>query len=327
MGAAKQARISKKRAKPTTRTTVMDLRALVDASDDAIIGKTIDGTIMSWNKGAEKIYGYKAEEVLGQTISLLIPPGHPDELPKIMTRLRRGEHIKSFETTRIRKDGQLIDVSVTISPMKRNGMVVGASVVARDVTEQRQTQEALRLSEERFRIALKSAPVVVSSQDLQLRYIWVSTKLLADPEKCIGRTDAEVFGGEDGARLTAIKEEVLRTGIGSHTEVTLTWEGKRRYFDLVVEPARAEGKLLGVLCSAIETTPLKGTIVRLQRALDEVQVLTGLLPICACCKKIRDEHERWQDLEVYLEHHTEAKFSHGICPDCMRKLYPDYHPR
>jgi PAS domain S-box-containing protein len=103
MGAAKQARISKKCARPA-RTTVMYLRALVDASDDAIIGKAIDGTIMSWNKGAEKIYGYKAEEALGQPISLLIPPDHPGELPKIMTRLRRGEHIKSFETTRIRKD-------------------------------------------------------------------------------------------------------------------------------------------------------------------------------------------------------------------------------
>ena len=325
MGPAEQARISKKRAKPA-RTTVMDLRTLVDASDDAIIGKAIDGTIMSWNKGAEKIYGYKAEEVLGQPISLLIPPDHPDELPKIMTRLRRGEHIKSFETTRIRKDGQLIDVSVTISPMKRNGMVVGASVVARDITEQRQAQEALRLSEERFRIALKSAPVVVFSQDLQLRYTWVPTKLIADPDKFLGRTDAEVFGGEDGARLTAIKEEVLRTGIESHTEVTLTWEGELRYFDLVVEPVRAGGQLLGVLCSAVETTSLKGTIVRLQRALDEIQVLRGLLPICASCKKIRDEHDRWQVLETYLQDHTEAKFSHGICPDCMRKLYPDYHP-
>ena len=139
-------------------------------------------------------------------------------------------------------------------------------------------------------------------------------------------TDAEVFGGEDGARLTAIKEVVLRAGIESHNEVTLTWEGNLRYFDLVVEPARAGGKLLGVLCSAVETTSLKGTILRLQRALNEVQVLRGLLPICASCKKIRDEHDRWQVLETYLQDHTEAKFSHGICPDCMRKLYPDYHP-
>jgi PAS domain S-box-containing protein len=302
----------------------MDLRALVDASDDAIIGKTVDGIIISWNQGAEKIYGYKAEEVLGQSISLLIPPGHPDELPEIMKRLHRGEHIKSSETTRIRKDGQLIDVSVTISPMKRGGTVVGACVVARDITEQRQAQEALRLTEERFRVALKNAPVVVFSQDPQLRYTWANSPAPFFREN-LGRTDAEIFPGDEGARLTAIKEEVLRTGIEAHTEVALTVEGKKRYFDLVAEPVLdCGGKALGVLSSAVETTPLKQTIFRLQQALDEVQVLRGLLPICASCKKIKDEHETWQVLEKYLQDHTEAKLSHGICPDCMRKLYPEY---
>jgi PAS domain S-box-containing protein len=129
----------------------LNLRALVDASDDAIIGKTLDGTIVSWNKGAEKIYGYKAEEILGLPISVLIPPGHSNELPEIMMRLRRGDHIGSFETTRIHKDGHLIDVSVTISPVKsKTGIVVGASVVARDITQQKQAQNALRLSEDVF---------------------------------------------------------------------------------------------------------------------------------------------------------------------------------
>src|SRR5215470_6431177 len=98
MNAAKQARVSKQHAKPS-RATALDLRALVDASDDAIIGKTIDGTIVSWNKGAEKTYGYKAEEILGQPISVLIPPGNREELPGIMLRLRRGEHILKYETT------------------------------------------------------------------------------------------------------------------------------------------------------------------------------------------------------------------------------------
>jgi PAS domain S-box-containing protein len=158
------------------QNALLGLRALVNASDDAIIGKTIDGTIISWNKGAEKTYGYKAEEILGKSISVLIPPGHPNEFPEIMMRLQRGEHIKSFETTRIHKDGHIMDVSVTISPVRaKDGKVVGASVVARDITQQRQDQEALRLSEERFRAALKGAPVVVFSQDLGLRYTWMNS--------------------------------------------------------------------------------------------------------------------------------------------------------
>src|SRR6516225_6525635 len=122
MGAAKQVKsdLTTERVDQFTehreaRNILLGHRALVEASDDAIIGKTIDGTIISWNMGAEKIYGYKAEEVLGQPISVLIPPGHPNELPDIMMRLRRGEHIVKFETKRVHKDGHLIDVWVTIS--------------------------------------------------------------------------------------------------------------------------------------------------------------------------------------------------------------------
>jgi PAS domain S-box-containing protein len=305
----------------------LSLRALVDASHDAIIGKTLDGIIVSWNNGADKIYGYKAEEVLGGPITVLIPPSHPNEFPEIMMRLRRGEYIENFETKRIHKDGHVIDVSVTISPVKcKNGTVVGASVVARDITEQKQTQNALRQSEERFRVALKNAPVVVFSQDLQLRYTWINSPYLFPRENFLGRTDAEVFGGEDGARLMAIKEQVLRTERESHTEVTVSVNGVTHYFDLVVEPLLdPSGKLLGLLCSAIETTFLKETIIRLQNALNEVQVLEGLLPICANCKRIRDQRGTWQVLEVFLQAHSEAKFSHGICPDCLRKLYPEQY--
>jgi len=311
------------------RSEELDLRALVEASDDGIIGKTLDGTIVSWNNGAEKIYGYKAEEILGQPISILIPPGHPDELPVIMTRLRRGEAIENFETTRIHKDGHPIDVSVTISPvMGRGGVVVGASVVARDISKQKSAHEALRLSEERFRVALKNAPVVVFSHDLQLRYTWINSPVLAlTHEDYLGRTDAEIFGDEDGARLTAIKEEVLHTEIESHTEVNVTLKGERHYFDLLVGPLRdPTAGLIGLLGSAIDITSLKETIAKLQQALDEVQLLSGLFPICASCKRIRDEHGLWQPMEVYIQAHSEAKFSHGVCPDCLRKLYPAYGP-
>ena len=311
-----------------TQSALLDLRALVDASDDAIIGTDLDGTILSWNKGAEKICGYTAEEILGRSVSVFVPPDRLHEHYENLMRLRRGEHIQRFETTRIRKDGHPFDVSITISPvMGRGGVVVGASVVARDITEQRQASDALRLSEERFRVALKNAPVVVFSQDLKLRYTWVNSPRLFPPEEYIGRTDVEIFGREDGARIAAIKEEVLRTGNEAHAEVTITLKGRKHYFDLLVEPLRDPGgKILGLLCSAIDTTFLKQTILRLQNALNEVQLLKGLLPICANCKKIKDERERWQPLEGYIQDRSEAKFTHGLCPDCLRELYPEYYP-
>jgi PAS domain S-box-containing protein len=309
------------------QNTILGLRAIVEASDDAIIGKTTDGTIISWNKGAEKIYGYSAEEILGQSISMLIPPGHGGELPGIMTRLQRGERIERYEAKRIRKDGRIIDVSISTSPVKRSdGIVVGSSVVARDITLQKEADETLRLSEERFRVALKNAPVAVFSQDLQLRYTWVNSSSLGlAREDYLGRTDAEIFGDDDGARLTAIKQEVLRTRIESRAEVTVRLKGEKRYFDIAVEPLRdPDEQVIGVLCSAVDITSLKETIVKLQRALDEVQALKGLVPICASCKKIRDERGTWEILEAYIQAHSGAKFSHGICPECMRKLYPEY---
>ena len=312
------------------RAEELYLTAIVEASDDAIIGKTLDGTIVSWNKGAEKIYGYKAEEVVGHSISITVPPGKPDELPGILKQLRRGQRIESYETTRVHKDGHLIDVSVTISPVKDGaGKIVGASAIARDITERKQAEAALRLSEERFRVALKGAPVVVFTQDLQLRYTWINSPVLAwERQDYLGKTDAEIIGGEEATRLTAIKQEVLRTGVGSRTEVSVAFHGVLHYFDLIVEPLRDPGgTLLGLICSATDVTSSKNLIAKLQEALEQVHVLSGLLSMCASCKRIKDEHQTWQPLETYIQAHSEAKFSHGVCPDCLRKLYPDYYPR
>jgi PAS domain S-box-containing protein len=117
------------------------LAAIVDSSEDAIIGKTLDTTITSWNHGAERIYGYSAAEAIGQPIGMLLPPGSEDEVPRIMERIRRGEKVEHYETKRRRKDATIIDVSVTVSPIKtRDGDVVGASAVARDITERKQAE-------------------------------------------------------------------------------------------------------------------------------------------------------------------------------------------
>jgi len=246
-----------------------------------------------------------------------------------MKRLRRGQSLVGYETTRIHKDGHPIDVSVTISPAKNKvGKIVGASVVVRDITKQKQAEAALRLSEERLQVAIKNAAIVVFTQDLQLRYTWITPPVMAwDRRNYVGRTDAELFGGEQGARLTAIKQEALSSGVGAHNEVSITFEGVTHYLDLVVEPLRdAGGELLGVISSAVDITRWNELIVKLKEALNEVKLLSGLLSICAACKRITDEHGTWIPLEAYIQTHSEAKFTHGLCPDCLRKLYPEYYP-
>jgi len=129
-----------------TRDASALLTAIVDSSDDAIISKDLNSIITSWNKSAERLFGYVASEAIGRPITLIIPPDRLDEEPKIIERLKRGERVDHFETIRMRKDGSSLDISLTISPVRdSNGRVIGASKVARDITERKRAE--LRLHE------------------------------------------------------------------------------------------------------------------------------------------------------------------------------------
>lgn len=117
------------------------LAAIVESSDDAIVSKDLNGVITSWNRGAERMFGYTADEVIGKAITILIPAGRHDEEPAIIERVKRGEKIDHYETVRMRKDASLIDISLTVSPIKDGtGRVIGASKIARDITERKEAQ-------------------------------------------------------------------------------------------------------------------------------------------------------------------------------------------
>ena len=136
--------------------------AIVETSDDAIVSKTLDGVILSWNQGAERLFGHTAADAVGQSIGLIIPPELQAEERAILDRLRRGERIEHFETVRVTKDGRRLDMSLTVSPVRdTTGRIIGASKIARDITDRKRDQEALRESEARFRIIADSAPVPI----------------------------------------------------------------------------------------------------------------------------------------------------------------------
>jgi PAS domain S-box-containing protein len=146
------------------------LAAIVESSDDAIVSKTLEGVIRTWNKGAERIFGYTADEVVGKSILIIIPEDRKDEEPRILERLRRGERVDHFETVRVRKDGRKIDVSVTISPIRdSNGRMIGASKIARDITEQKQIQRELEEAKRTAEAASRAKDQFLSVLSHELR--------------------------------------------------------------------------------------------------------------------------------------------------------------
>ena len=167
------------------------LASIVNSSDDAIIGMTLDGIIVSWNRGAQKIYGYLADEVKGQSISILVPPDHPDEFPQLLERIWQGQRIEHHETIRMSKDGKKICSSLTISPIKdANGKIIGASTIAWDITEQKRIEIALRESEARFRSITQSATDAIISADSDDNIIsWNKSA-----QTIFGYTEEEVLG-------------------------------------------------------------------------------------------------------------------------------------
>ncbi len=156
------------------------LAAIVESSDDAILSKTLDGVIVTWNQGATRMFGYTPEEAIGRPVTMLIPADRQHEEPAILERLRRGERIDHYETIRVRKDGTLRNVSLSVSPVRNAaGVIVGASKIARDITAQKRAEEAVRVSNERFRLMADSAPVFIWMADLTKSRNWFNKGWLA----------------------------------------------------------------------------------------------------------------------------------------------------
>jgi PAS domain S-box-containing protein len=201
------------------------LAAIVESSDDAIIGKDLNGSITSWNKGAEKIFGYTAGEMLGTSILRLIPADRQEEEKRILEKIRQGESVLHFETRRQTKDGRQIDVSVTASPIKgADGRAIGVSKVARDITGRKQAEHLLRESEEKFRqIAENINEVFWITDPTMRRMIYVSPAY----EKIWGRTCQSLYAAphtwldavhpEDRERV--IRRAATRLATGEYNEV------------------------------------------------------------------------------------------------------------
>jgi PAS domain S-box-containing protein len=165
--------------------------AIVENSSDAIIGQKLDGTIVTWNKGAEQIFGYTSEEACGRPVSILAPPERIDETTRIVQAIRRGEMVQPFETERVRKDGSRIQISLAVSPIRdATGRIVGASRISRDITQRKQMERALRESEARARGILDTAVDAIITIDS----FGIIESFNKAAEQLFGYRPAEVIG-------------------------------------------------------------------------------------------------------------------------------------
>ena len=175
------------------------LAAIVESSDDAIISKDLHGIIQSWNQGAERIFGYKREEIIGKHVSVLAPADTVDEIPGILERIARGEHVDHYETKRKTKDGRILNVSLTVSPVRdASGAIVGASKVARDITERKRQEQALREA---------NAALSRSNADLE-QFAYSASHDLQEPLRMVS-TYSEMLKKKFGGKLGPSGDEYI----------------------------------------------------------------------------------------------------------------------
>jgi PAS domain S-box-containing protein len=211
--------------RPRSRASISSklLASIVDSSDDAIIGKTLDGVITTWNSSAERMYGYRAEEIIGQSVSLLIPQGLPGEMDEILNRIRIGERVEHYETRRRRKDGAIIAVSLTVSPIHdASGKVVGASAIARDITDRKRVQNQARLASQYARGLIEASRDPLVTIDLEGKIAEVNEATIqmtgVAREDLVGTDFSDCFTEPDLAREGYL--QVL--GQGSISDYSLT---------------------------------------------------------------------------------------------------------
>jgi PAS domain S-box-containing protein len=294
------------------------LAAIVDSSDDAIISKDLDGRITSWNKSAEKMFGYSAEEIVGLPITTIIPPERLHEEDEIIRHLRRGERIDHFETLRRRKDGRLIEVSVTISPVKNEqGQVVGASKVARDISEARQNSQ----------VGALLAAIVDSSDDaiISKNLNSIITSWNAGAVKMFGYVAREVIGRPiwmlfppDRISEESMILDRIRRGerIEHYETVRMRKDGSYIDVSLTVSPVKdKDGRVVGVSKIARDITESRRALRALEIARRDLEhaneqlrtLTTGLEErVREKTAEIEQSREDWESFAYSLSHDLRA---------------------
>ena len=194
------------------------LAALDESSAGVILSQNLNGIVLSWNKGAERMLGHAAREMVGRSISLLIPTDRRDELEQTLNRIKHGKAVEAFDTVRVRKDGRQIDVSLALSPIRgAGGRVKGAVAIMRDITDRKRLEKALIESEARFQAILDHSPAMIFLKDPQGRYLQINRQFAEvfqlTLKQIAGKTDAEIFPPNQAAAIRANDLKVIQAAV------------------------------------------------------------------------------------------------------------------
>ena len=261
------------------------LAAIVASSDDAIISKNLNGIIQSWNKSAEKMFGYTAKEAVGKHVTLIIPKDRWDEEADILSRLRRGERVDHFQTVRRRKDGSALDLSLTISPVKdAAGRVIGASKVARDITHLKLIERALRDSEERFRAIVETTPecVKVIARDgtlLHMNTAGLGMVGANQTEMVVGKSIYDIIAPEDREKFRAFNERVCDGDKGSLEFDIIALNGARHHMETHAAPLHNPDGHIVQLAITHDVTERKRAELALRESEQRYRAVTDASPI------------------------------------------------
>lgn len=326
-----------RRLEEELRASQERFQALFELAPDALYLNDLQGRFVDGNRAAEEMVGYSREELIGRSFleaGILVP----EDVPKAAAILARnvlGQATGPDELTLRRKDGRLIPVEIRAIPLKveRQTLVLG---IARDITQRKQMEEALQRERDFTAAVLQTAGALVVVLDREGRIVQFNRACEEatgyEAEEVKGRLVWDLLPEEEIEPTRKVFQDLLAGRYPTrHENRWLARDGTSRLIawanTVLLDP---QGRVEYVIATGIDITQQRAAeeererlIHELQEALAQVNTLSGLLPICASCKKIRDDQGYWQEVEQYLAEHSDAVFSHGLCPDCVRKLYPD----
>jgi PAS domain S-box-containing protein len=323
--------ISREHALNSVNSPGNQYQILFEHAHDAIVISTREGRFIEINQAYLNLLGYSKEELIRMNAAeLWVRPGDRGRYADMM---ERQGFVRDYECQVRNKAGRIFDVLLTSSMQSDPNHGVVYYTIVRDVTEQKEAQKALKTSEELLQIFVENTPASVAMCDREMRYLAYSRRWIKDyglpDEDLIGRCHYDVFG----VIPERWKEEHQRCFqgeiINNEEEPFLRADGTVDWVRRTIHPWYDRDDTIGGLIMFTEVITDRKTveqereelIAKLQQALSDVKTLSGMLPICASCKRIRDDRGYWNQIETYIKKHSTAEFSHSLCPECVETLY------